>query len=463
MTLQHVIIGAGPAAINAIETIRQCESSRSQITLISDEPAHARMALPYFLAGTIPRERTHTADKSYLDRLGVTAHVGIRANRIFADRQTVGLADGTELRYDTLLIATGSTPLRPAIDGADLPGVQHMWSLNDVASALDTTAHMATPRVVLIGGGFVGLIVLGALFKRHWQLTVIERESHVLPYMLDQEAAAIVASWLTARDVAVRTGVAVTAIRVTQAVKRIHLSDGSDMTADLVLLATGVKPNLELVCDTRIATDVGILVNDRMQTCVPNIYAAGDVAQGPVLFSDESAVHAIQPTAVDHGRVAGANMAGQNARYPGSLSMNILDVCGLQCVSYGCFDASDTEGTTIVNANHSIYRKLAWREDQLVGAIFTGCANDAGMLSDIGMTKGILQTQAKMGIWKQYLLDNPFDIRRPFVALGIASRLAGTTLLGQPAQMRAHRAGAAELSRSPNRCHTLFLDTKTTS
>src|SRR5262249_51351482 len=132
--------------------------------------------------------------------------------------------------------------------------------------------------------------------------------------------------------------------------KQVTLADGTNLAADLVIVATGIRANLDLVAGSGIATDQGILVNDRMQTNLPNVYAAGDVAQGPDLFGDRPAVHAIQPTAVDHGRVAGANMAGQAVRYPGSLLMNILDACGLQCASFGRW-GENAEAITIRNAD----------------------------------------------------------------------------------------------------------------
>src|SRR5207245_6799756 len=129
--------------------------------------------------------------------------------------------------------------------------------------------------------------------------------------------------------------------------KRVLLGDGTSLDADLVIVATGIRPNLDLVQGSGIQTADGILVNDRMQTNFPFIYAAGDVAQGPDLYSDKPAVHAIQTTAVDHGRIAGANMAGQEIHYPGSLLMNILDACGLQCASFGRWDDAGAEAMTI--------------------------------------------------------------------------------------------------------------------
>ena len=308
---QHIIIGGGPAATNAIESIRQFEDSQSKITLVSDEPAHSRMALPYWLAGQIPREQTHTADDAYFAKLGVDARIGSRVTKIDPAAGSVSLDDGGDLAFDNLLIATGASPVSPEIPGADLPGVQPMWSLGNTELALRTTDGVDAPRAVLVGAGFVGFIVLNAMFKRGWNLSVVEREGQVLPRMLDRASAGIVQSWLAEHGAGVHTSTTVASITEAEdGAKRVELENGTQLDAELVILATGIRANSELLSGTNIGIEEGILVDDQMRTNFPNIYAAGDVAQGPVLFSDDRAVHAIQPTAVDHGRVAGANMAG---------------------------------------------------------------------------------------------------------------------------------------------------------
>jgi len=218
--------------------------------------------------------------------------------------------------------------------------------------------------------------------------------------------------------------------------KRITLKNGESLLADLVIVATGIKPNLELATDSGIQVDQGIVVNDRMQTNFPVIYAAGDVAQGPDLLGDKPAIHAIQPTAVDHGRVAGANMAGQDVRYPGSLLMNILDACGLQCVSFGRWADQAAEAMTIMNPDRPVFRRLLWTGDQITGAIFVGQASDIGMLNDVGMVKGLMQTRTALGEWKDFLHQHPFDIRRPYVAAKVGQKLVETTLLGRPTKSR---------------------------
>src|SRR5262249_35666533 len=151
-----------------------------------------------------------------------------------------------------------------------------------------------------------------------------------------------------------------------------------------------------------IAVDQAILVNDRMQTNVQHVYAAGDVAQGPDLYGDRSAVHAIQTTAVDHGRVAGANMAGAEVPAPGTLLRNSLDAGGLQCASFGRWNEPSAETMSIVNPDRPVCRKLLWSGDAITGAVFVGPANDLGMLNDVGMVKGIMQTRTPLGEWKTF-------------------------------------------------------------
>lgn len=458
MPQHHVIIGGGPAATNAIETIRQFDGGQSQITLVSDEPAHSRMALPYWLAGKIQREQVLTADRASLAKLKVEPRIGVRVEKVDPQAKSLRLSDGGALAFDDLLIATGASPAGLPVPGADLPGVQPLWNLAHTQAVLEELAGLAKPRVVFIGAGFIGFIVLNAMFKRHWQLAVVEREPHVLPRMLDAGAAAVVENWLAGQGVEVHCGQTVAAIRQAgDGSKVVELDGGTQLAADLVIVATGIKPNLALAEGSGIATDQGILVDDRMRTNIPHVYAGGDVAQGPVLYGSGPAIHAIQPTAVDHGRVAGGNMAGHEVHYPGSLLMNVVDVCGLQCASFGNWSDEAAEALTIANPASRIYRKLLLQGDRLVGAIFCGSSSDLGMLNDVGMVKGILQTQTPLGPWTDYLRDNPFDIRRPYVATRVAEKLAGTTLLGRPARPRIFRFSGAPATTAVGESHAAYL------
>lgn len=465
MSQHHVIIGGGPAATNAMETIRRYDTA-ANITLISDEPAHSRMALPYWLADNIPREQTHTGNEDYFAKLNVQARIGERVSKIDPSNRQLQLASDDTLTFDRLLLATGSRPMELPIPGHDLPGVHHLWTLADTQKVLDATASTDCPEVVMIGAGFIGLIVLNAMHKRGWRLTVVERDHQVLPRMLDRQAAVIAHDWLKRQSVGVHCNASVTEISTSgnasegSCRKQIRLDNGTTLEADVVIVATGVQPNLDLVQGTGIKTDHGILVDDQQQTNLEGIFAAGDVAQGPVRFKSVKEVHAIQPTAVDHGRVAGANMTGNTVHYPGSLLMNVLDVCGLQCASFGDWGDGNADAMTISNPANSIYRCLRWTGEKITGAVFAGRANDMGMLTDVGMVKGMIQTHADLGTWKQYLKENPFDIRRAFIANKIPLKLSQETLLGQPSAARQYRYQDAKTKHQPGAAHAAYVNTK---
>ena len=456
----HVVIGAGPAATNAIETIRHLESDASRITLISNEVAHSRMAVPYWLAGQIGREQTYTGDEAYFKQLQVDTRIGRRVTSIQPSDKVVETDDGQRIPFDTLLLATGSKPMKLPVEGSDLDGVTPQWNLHHVEAALETLDGKTSPRVTLVGAGFIGFIILSALYKRGCQLTVVEREAHVLPRMLTQHSARFVERWLDQKGIAVHTGTSVTGITSgADDVKTVATSAGA-IEADLVVVAIGVKPNTQLAEAAGLATDHGILVDANMRTSDPAIFAAGDCAQGVSLLGDQREVHAIHPTAVDHGRIAGANMAGQATGYPGSLSMNVLDVCGLQCVSYGNWNDGAAEAFEISSEATNVYRNLLWTGNQITGAMFVGQANNVGMLTDVGMVKGLIQTQAQLADWKEFLRKNPFDIRRAFIGAGVAERLRESTLLGRPAAARKFHFGQAKPSVAPNPHHAAFVGSK---
>jgi NAD(P)H-nitrite reductase large subunit len=459
---RHLIIGGGPAAINAIETIRDIDGGASEITLVCDEPAYSRMVLPYWLAQRIPRQHVFTGDDDYFRKLKVDLLIGAPVAKVDPQAKQATLADGRALPFDDVLIATGSSPVKPPIAGADLPGVLPLWTLAHTEAVLQATASIPRPEVVFIGAGFIGFIVLNAMHKRGWKLHVVEVAPHVLPHMLNEQSALLVERWLEKKDVSLHLGTTAQSIADVAGRKRVTLANGKTIDGDLVIVATGIRANLDLVQGTAIQTDRGILVNDRMQTNIPHVYAAGDVAQGPDLLGGPPAVHAIQPTAVDHGRIAGANMAGQEVHYPGSLLMNILDVCGLQCVSYGRW--AEEDDMTICNPDRPLYRRLLWTgpDARIIGAIFVGPANDVGMLNDVGMVKGIIQTRTPLGQWKQFLRENPFDIRRPYIAARVAEKLVNSTLLGRPSKARQYRSGNVQAAPQVTEpvAHRDFVQTK---
>lgn len=456
---RHVILGGGPAGIAAIDTIRAVEGSNASITLVSDEPAYSRMVLPYYLAQEIPEPHVLIGDQNYFTRQKVETHLGVRAQAVNAQTKTVTLSDGKTLTFDNLLIATGSSAQRPPFPGANLDGVHTFWTLDDARKTI--AKGQGTPEAVLVGAGFIGFIVLNAMAKRGWKLSVVEMEQHVLPRMLDQQGATAVEGWLRNRGVALHTGAQVQGITRDNSGKlTLTLSTGATIRADLVILATGIKPNIEFLSGSGLTMNGGVVVNDRLQTNIPGIYAAGDVAAGIDLLLGTSAVHAIQPTAVDHGRVAGANMAGKETHYPGSLLINVLDVVKLHCASFGLWRAEGREVTIVANPTRPLYRKYVWEGDRLVGALFVGPIDDVTMLNDVGMAKGFIQTKKPLGIWANYIRSHPTDLRRAYVATGVANALIPQTLLGTASRERNYRVNGVTPAAWNKAPHATLVQTR---
>jgi NAD(P)H-nitrite reductase large subunit len=318
----------------------------------------------------------------------------------------------------------------------------------------------AGQKVLFVGAGFIGFIVLNALFKKGCKLAVVELEKHILPRMLDGASAELATNWLRGKGVEVYTGASVAAIEARGSKLVSKLSGGQSIESDAVVIATGVRANIEFLQDSGIATDKGVLVDHHLRTNFPNIYAAGDCAQGPNLLGGDRAIHAIQPTAIDHGRIAGANMAGKNVSYEGSLLMNVLDICGLQTASFGRWSAN-ADVQTVENRSRPIYRKLVFDGDRLAGAILLGQTGDLSTLNDIGMVKGFIQTKTPLGEWKHYLQEHPLDVRRPYVACGVATQLLNKTLLPEPTEDLGYRHENVKpdsaVDRGPH--HPLFKET----
>ncbi len=402
--MEYVIVGAGPAGVIAAETLRGLDPA-GRITLVGDEPEppYSRMALPYLLAESVGEEGTHLRHGAshYADRRILICRD--RVTRIDSEARSVALEGGGRLAWDRLLIATGSHAVRPPIPGMELPGVESCWTLADARRI----AARARPgaRVVLMGAGFIGCIVLEALAARGVELTVVEMEDRMLARMMDHEGGGMIRRWCEGRGVRVLTSTRVEGAEAANGGLRLGLSAGGALEADLVVVATGVAPNLDLLEGSGVATDFGILVDERLETSVPGVYAAGDVAQGPDFSTGERVVHAIQPTASEHGRVAAANMAGRRTPYRGSLSMNVLNTLGLVSSSFGLWQGvSGGEGAQVSDPERFRYLKLEFRDDVLVGALALG------LTQHVGVVRGLIQTRVRLGPWKQRLLADPHRV-----------------------------------------------------
>ena len=409
--MQHIIIGAGPAGVVAAETLRKADP-QAVITIIGDEPEppYSRMAIPYYLIENIDESGTYLRDPEAHFKAHDIEVVQQRVDRVDTAGKQLSLADGSKRDYDKLLIATGSKPVSPPIPGLDLPQVHSCWTLEDARNI--TKLAQSGSNVVLIGAGFIGCIILEALVKRGVNLAVVETGNRMVPRMLNEKAGGLLETWCKNQGIDVHTSCSVESIAASADDQvEVSLSDGSKLGAALVITATGVKANTDLVDGTDIKTDQGILVDRRMQTSNPDVFAAGDVAQGVDFSTGNFEVQAIQPTATDHGRIAALNMAGKGDEHHGTLNMNVLDTVGLVSCSFGLWMGVDGgDSAELYNPDEFQYINLQFDGDHLVGA------SSVGKTQHIGVLRGLIESKIDLSEWRERLQADPTAIMEAYIA-----------------------------------------------
>ena len=420
--MHHVILGAGPAGVTAAETLRK-HAPDARITLINGEPEppYSRMAIPYLLQGQIGEHGTYLrqADGHY-DQMGITCKQG-PVTHLDTTAKTVTCADASTLSYDKLLIATGATPVAPPIKGLDCAGVHTCWTMED-ARHIAKHAKKGAP-IVLVGAGFIGCIVLQALVEMGGKLTVVEMGDRMVPRMLDEVAGNMLRRWCEAKDVQVLTGATVESISAGgDAGLTVALKDGQSLPAALVVVAAGVKSNIEFLKDSGIDTDRGVKVDAFLETSAKDVYAAGDVAEGTDLSTGESEMLAIQPVAVEHGYIAALNMCGLATRHRGSLNMNVLDTLGLISSSFGAWQGIEGGSQALmVDEDGYRYLRLEFDGDRLIGA------QCVGMTDHIGVIRGLIQTGLHLGNRKEALIAAPERLAEVYVSVAQGTPSAGPT------------------------------------
>lgn len=432
MARRHLIIGGGTAGMNAMRTIREEEREPSEITLVSAERPYSRMVLPYYLDRSIAEQHVFTTSAALLAQWKVKTHIGRRAVGLDVNANVCTLDDGTRVEYDDCLVATGSSAVRAPVPGADGPNVHSFWTLDECRGVIASITPGS--RVVMIGAGFISFTILNAILGLGAALTIVEVAPRILPRMVDDAGAKVVEDWLRAHGVTIRTNVKVTKIDDARGKKRLKFASGADIVCDVVVMATGIKTNLEWLKGSGVQIRQGIVVDDHLRSNIPNVYAAGDVAEGRDLVSGQPALHAIEPTAQEHGRVVGANMAGKDVAYKGSLIVNIVEVCHLDAASFGAWDDPKTETIVGLKRDRSAYRKYLFSGDRLTGAIIIGRSGDVWTTNDVGMLKGLVQSGVPLGRFKDYLKSHPFDVKTAYIAAGTAGALLPETVLGRPAK-----------------------------
>lgn len=446
----HVILGAGPAGVIAAETIRK-HAPHDRITIVGDEneAPYSRMAIPYLLIGKVGEDGTHLRHTAgHFEALNIQVLRGVRAKVLDSAKRTLELSDGNTLAFDKLLIATGSSPATPPIPGINGPGVHSCWTLADARAI----ANLAQPgaKVLQMGAGFIGCIIMEALQQRGVDLSVVEMGDRMVPRMMGPTAGGMIKDWCATKGVKVYTGARVEAIergdgaepgllgKIAEVVgigssapasgkMRVRLSTGEHLEADLVISATGVKPNIGFLENSGVRCLVGVLTDETLQTNVPGIYAAGDCAEAFDKVSGKTIVSAIQPNAAEQARVAALNMVGQRADLKGVTQINVLDTLGMISTSFGNWEGvPGGEHAELTDQASGRHLSLQFKDDVMVGC------NSVGWTDHVGVMRGLVEGQVRLGEWKDKLMHDPTRLMDAYLA---------------SAQGQGHWSGAADERR----------------
>lgn len=379
---KHLIVGNGGAAISAVRAIRAVNLD-DEITIISKENccAYSPVLATYYLGGRIGREDMFICDESFYRQNKVNTVLGRKAANVDTKLRRVYTDSDEALNYDDLLIATGSSSIVPSIEGVNLPGVFVLRTVDDAERIISFLESKES--VAIIGSGLVAMQALGALVNRGKKVILVARKHQILRTILDLQGARILEERLYQKGVDIRLNEPVLGIHDNDSKKVISLTSGAELTADAVILAVGVRPNVDFLQGSGIELSSGVVVDQHCRASADGVYAAGDAAEACDPITSHYTINATWPNAIEQGRVAGLNMAGKEALILRNVRFNIITLFGFSGVSLGLIRAEGMKLDEIVSEDGVVYRKLFFKEGLLVGAVLLGEIDDAGIIASL--------------------------------------------------------------------------------
>jgi len=394
--MKIVIIGAGPAGVSTAETIRAYDRE-AEIVMLSAEP-YLPYSPPAMADHFIHGSNAHLwRGEDWPDQTDVHYRKGMEVTRIEPDAHLLGLKDGEEIKYDRLVIATGARLYAP-VQGSEMSGVHNFKSLSAAEAIIKQVKSGKARTAVIVGGGFIGMEIALLLRDLGVAVTQIEMLDQVMAAMLDKDTAAIALDLMLKRGVDVQLNTKAEIFVGKRKAKAVKLASGKELEGNILIAATGVKPNLGFLQDSSIEHKWGISVDDHLRTNVPEIYAAGDVAEVPDRLTGDTYVHAIFPNAVEQGRVVGLNILGYDVHYEGGERMNSLKHLGLPIMAVGLKEGDEV----LQEKQNGTLRTIYLRDNRLMGFQLAGDIRAAGIL------RTLMIQQSDVRPIKHHLLDPTF-------------------------------------------------------
>ena len=378
----YVIIGTGGAGVSAVEAIRKYDQE-TEIIMISNEdvPPYSACLLLYYLEDESKRDVVFWKGKDFYDRMNVTPILGNDVKSIQPENKKIVVGDES-IEYDKLLIAAGGSVDLPPIENLNKKGVFTFKTLYDTDNMHNWLKTQKVENIIVLGGGSIGLDAAEGLKKHNVNITVIEAIDRVLPRMLDKEMGIIVNNILPKNNVQVRLENTITKILGTDKVEGAKLTDDTVLDADMLIITTGVRPNLDVVKESGIKTNSGIIVNEYLETNMPGIYAAGDIVESIDIVSGKRESILLWSSALIQGAIAGYNIVGKKTKYTGSSNQTLIKVFETPIISDGIF-----EGEEIQFFRDKIYKKIYFKDSTIVGYILINTMQNAGLYHSLMISK----------------------------------------------------------------------------
>lgn len=396
--MKTVIVGNGLAGTMAAKTMRELDPD-VEIDIFGEEkyPYYPRPNLIEFLAGNLPCERVFAFSESWHVRQDIRIHAAKPVKRIDLRSRRVETADGGRAGYDRLLLAPGARAAVPPLAGAGKKGVFTLRTLDDALAVLDYLAGRS--RTAVVGGGLLGLEAARALKTRGAEVDVVEVFPRLLPRQLDAEGAALLKGQIEKMGIRVRLGTATEEILGNGEARGLRFKGGGELAAEMVILATGAKANLDLAKACGVAAENGVVVDDHLRSSDPAVYAAGDVAQ------HRGRVYGIIPAAFEQARAAAHNILGRDYPYGGTVPSNSLKVAGVAVTTLGLVNPEGPgyECFSRTDADKGIYRKIVVRGGLLEGAVWMGTKKGVSEISRLAALR------ANVERWKSSIIEDDFD------------------------------------------------------
>jgi NAD(P)H-nitrite reductase large subunit len=385
--LHYVIIGNGGAGVSGLQTIREIDN-KSDITIISREqyPAYSPCSLPNLIAGELDKPTIFRFDKQFYHRLNARFMKNTEAIKILPKNKEIKLTNGKKIKFDKLLITTGAKPIIPkGMNGLELGGVHIMGTLDSTIGIIDNL-NQGVKHAVVLGGGFMGIETAIMLTKKEIKVSVVEMLPHILSRMLDPDISNKMTEILKNHGIKLILNDSVKNINGEKKVTDVYLNKNK-LRCDMVVIAIGVRPNIELVKDSGIKINKGIIVDSTMQTNIKDIYAAGDIAEVRDQIEGKLGSFAIWPNAIEQGRIAGSNMANKKIIYNGAEVVNVLDVFDTPIVTMGQTSIEIGKCKVVTRNTPTSSKKILLKNNKIVGLQFIGTIQNAGVFYSL-MKKG---------------------------------------------------------------------------